>query len=234
MLSSVARRSGHDPYSERLRWSQSEPVTQLHNRLIPARGCVDRAPKSYHSQVVGTDIDRKAERLCNTTRLLKQVGGIGLGCHNVQSVWRRMVTNYNEANNFAAADTEIVRHDQLAGRKPGFIVITVISGSDYDVAVVIDNLANVEGHPVTDHFRLYPSPDRVDAVDLPAVIVDIGVRRKGRHDRLGVEGIDGLDVVGNDAGKWACHVQLLHVVCGRGVPVRLSWLLLRHKSQQPS
>jgi hypothetical protein len=150
-----------------------------------------------------------------------------------QAVRRGMVANDSEANNFAAADTEIVRHDQLAGRKPGFIVVTVIRGSDYDVAVVVDNLAHVEGYLVTDHFLLYPSPDCFDAPDLPAVIVDIGVRRKGRDDRVGVESIDGLDVVGDDASKWDCHVQLLHVVCGDCGPERLSWLLPRHESQQP-
>jgi hypothetical protein len=55
-----------------------------------------------------------------------------------------MITDYHKTNNLAVADAEVVRQDQLARRKSGFIELTVVRSSDNNVAVVIDNFTYLD------------------------------------------------------------------------------------------
>jgi hypothetical protein len=80
---------------------------------------------------------------------------------------------------------------------------------------------------VADHLLLDPAADRVDADDLPAGIVDVGVGGERGEDRVGVEGVNGGDVVGDDAGELrGGHVRYLPWSWG-GVALRSPrWRLL--------
>ena len=59
---------------------------------------------------------------------------------------------------------------------------------------MVDDLSYVKRDFVSDYLFLHPPPDRIDTRDLAAVVVDIGILGEGGDDRIGVEGVHGLDV----------------------------------------
>ena len=75
------------------------------------------------------------------------------------------------------ADAEVVGHDQLVGQV-GLVVLAVVAGPHDRVAVVVDDLEHLHRDLVADHLLFDPAPDGVDAGDLPAGVVDVGVGAK--------------------------------------------------------
>src|SRR5947209_5021224 len=84
----------------------------------------------------------------------------------------------------------------------GVVEVAVVCGAQDRVAVVVDDLGDVHGDVVTDDLLGDEAPDRVDSADLAVSVVDVGVLGEGGHDRVGVERIDGRDVISDHAGEW--------------------------------
>src|SRR5271156_5918199 len=98
-----------------------------------------------------------------------------------------LIEDDDEADDLAVSNLEIVRQNQFL-RQIGLVVLAVI-GAAYDrVAIMIEALANLDGHMVTDHLLFDPAPDRFDPYDLTLVVIDIGVPGKGCHNRVDIKG----------------------------------------------
>ena len=54
-------------------------------------------------------------------------------------IWRRLIENDGEANDFSVSDTEVVRHDQLLG-KVRLVVFAVVGCSNNCIAVMVDDV----------------------------------------------------------------------------------------------
>src|SRR5258708_36547327 len=67
---------------------------------------------------------------------------------------------------------------------------------------------------VSDHLPLDPAPDCLNPDDLTLVVIDVGVLGKSRHDCLGIKGINGTDVFGNDAREFLGHGVFLDGTAG--------------------
>ena len=102
-----------------------------------------------------------------------------------------------EAHDLAVADAEVVGQDQRVG-EAGLVVVAVVAGADVRVAVVVDDLGDVERDVVADDLLRDPGTDGVGAPELAVVVVDECVVGERRDDRVGVEGVDGGDVIGDE------------------------------------
>jgi hypothetical protein len=120
----------------------------------------------------------------------------------------RLIENDGEADDLSFSDTEVVRHDQLLW-KVRLVVFAIVGRPNDRVAVVVDDLSYLKRDLVSDHLFLHPPPDRIDTRDLAAVVVDIGIFGEGGDNRIGVESVHGLDVLGDDAREFTCHGVLL-------------------------
>src|ERR1700722_9588120 len=121
-----------------------------------------------------------------------------------------LIEDDDEADDLAVSNLEVVRQNQFL-RQIGLVVLAVIGAAHDGVAIMIEDLTNLDGHMVTDHLLLDPAPDRFDPDDLTLVVVHIGVFGKGCHDRVGIKGINGANVFSDDVGKLSDHGFLLDV-----------------------
>src|SRR6185437_15959606 len=112
-----------------------------------------------------------------------------------------LVTDDGEADDLPVLDAEVVGHDQFVW-EVGLVVGAVVAGADDRLAVVVDDLLHVHRDVVSNHFLGDPRADRVDAVDLAASVVDVGVVGKGGGGSVDVERVDRCEVLGD----WACEL----------------------------
>jgi hypothetical protein len=82
------------------------------------------------------------------------------------------------------------------------VVGAVVAGPDDDVAVVVQDLANVHGHVVADELLVHERSDGVRAPDLAVVVVDVGVGREGVGDAVGVGLRIGRPAMGGSRPWW--------------------------------
>jgi hypothetical protein len=66
---------------------------------------------------------------------------------------------------------------------------------------VIDDLAHLHGDMVADHLLGHPGPNGIDAIDLPAGVVDVRIGSERGDDTSDVEGVHSGDVLDDDAGQ---------------------------------
>src|SRR5882724_5938628 len=130
-----------------------------------------------------------------------------------RSVRGRLIENDDEADDLSVSNLEVVRQNQIF-RQIGLVVLAVIGAAHDRVAVVIEDFANFDGHMVSDHLLLDPAPDCRNPDDLTLVVIDVGILGKSRHDCVGIKGIHGTDVFGNDARKLLGHGVLLDGTAG--------------------
>src|SRR5579859_7653888 len=104
------------------------------------------------------------------------------------------VRDDDEGDNLAVADGEVAGQDELV-RQVRLVVVAVVAAADDGVAVVVEDLGHLDGHPVTDQFPGHPAADGLAAPELPVHVVDQGVAGKGGHDGVLVERVDGGDVL---------------------------------------
>ncbi|WP_429423005.1 hypothetical protein [Nocardia sp. GAS34] len=71
---------------------------------------------------------------------------------------------------------------------------------------MVDYLSDLHGDVVADELLGQELADGLDAPDLTAVVVHVGVRGEGGDDSLSVEGVDRRDVLGDDLGQCGDHV----------------------------
>jgi len=138
----------------------------------------------------------------------------GIGCwpklsaypltQDQRSVRGRLIEDDDKAHDLAVSDLEVVRQDQLF-RQVRFVVVAVIGAAHNRVAIVVEDLTNLDRHMIADHFLLDPAPDRIDPDDLAPIVVDIGVLRESCDNRVGIGRVNRTDVFGNDAGKCLGH-----------------------------
>jgi hypothetical protein len=124
-------------------------------------------------------------------------------CHD--SVRRWLISDNREADDLIVLEAEVARHDQFS-RKVGLIVLSVVRRSYYNVAVVLDDLSHVERDLVANNLLFNPLSDCFEANDLAAVIIYVGIFSERCGDRIRVEGVHGIDVLGNDARQLHWHV----------------------------
>src|SRR5260370_17988307 len=101
------------------------------------------------------------------------------------SVAGRLVADRQGADGLAVADAEIVRQDGLVGQV-GLVELAVVGAADDGVAMVIEDLADVDADLVVGHLLGHPATDGFDADELTAGVVDVGVLGEsfspwGRH-----------------------------------------------------
>src|ERR1700691_1142531 len=91
-----------------------------------------------------------------------------------------LIEDDDEADNLVTSNVEVVRQDQLF-REVGLVVLAVISAAHDRLAIVIEDLAELDGHMVADNLLLHPVPDRFGPDDLTPAVIDVGVRGKSCH-----------------------------------------------------
>src|SRR5215468_508816 len=138
------------------------------------------------------------------------VACLPFGCWPGGSVRGGLVIDHGQAGYLAVADAEVTGHDQIVGQV-GLVVGAVVAGTDDDVAVVVDDLADVHRDVVADELLGHEGTDRTGAPDLAAVVVDVGAGCEGGDDPVGVEGVHGRDVLSDDGGQLGAHGQVLPV-----------------------
>src|SRR6202035_3339872 len=106
----------------------------------------------------------------------------------------------DEGDDLAVADGEVAGQDELV-RQVRLVVVAVVAAADDGVAVVVQDLGHLDGHPVADQFPGHPAADGLAAPELPVHVVDQGVAGKGGHDGVLVERVDGGDVPGQDGAR---------------------------------
>src|SRR2546421_775663 len=116
------------------------------------------------------------------------------------SVRGRLVDDDGEADDLVVADAEVAGHNQLVGQV-GLVVGAVPLGPDDDVAIVVDDLADIHRHVVADELLGEELPDGIGAPNLPLVVVDVRVIGERVHDAIGVEGVHRVDVLVDDRGQ---------------------------------
>ena len=67
---------------------------------------------------------------------------------------------------------------------------------------MVDDLSDFHGHVIADELLVHELPDSIGAPDLAVVVVDVGVGGEGVDDAVGVEGVEGSDVLGDDRGQF--------------------------------
>src|SRR6267154_2887252 len=112
---------------------------------------------------------------------------------------RWLVEDDDEAHDLAVSDLEVVREDQFL-RQVRLVVVTVIEAAHDGIAIVINNLTDLDRHVLPSYFFLDPATDRVDPNDFTLHVIDVGVLSKGCDNRLGIKSINGADVFRDDAG----------------------------------
>src|ERR1700746_2692107 len=114
-----------------------------------------------------------------------------------RSVAGRDVEDDDQPDDLAVADGEVVGEDELV-RQVRLVEGAVVAAADNGVAVVLDDLGDVDGDVVAGHLLRYPSANGLGAPELAPGVVDQGVTGEGGHDGVGVAGVDGGDVLGDD------------------------------------
>src|SRR5258708_24023019 len=110
------------------------------------------------------------------------------------------VPDDDEGDDLAVADGEVVGQDELV-RQVRLVVVAVVAAANDAVAVVVENLGHLDGHPVADQFPGHPAADGLAAPEFPVHVVDQGVVGEGGHDGVLVERVNGGDVPGPDGGQ---------------------------------
>src|SRR6202044_4166807 len=82
------------------------------------------------------------------------------------------VPDDDEGDDLAVPDGEVVGQDQVAGRQVRLVVPAVVPGPDDGVAVVVDDLGDLQGDLVADHLPGDPAADGLDSPELPVGVVD--------------------------------------------------------------
>src|SRR5580704_8441564 len=110
------------------------------------------------------------------------------------------VTDDDEGDDLAVADSEVVGQDELV-RQVRLVVVAVVAAADDGVAVVVEHLGHLDPDPVADHLPGHPGADGLAAPELPVRVVD--------------QGVVGGDVLGHRGGEngGVGHMGLLVRAC---------------------
>jgi hypothetical protein len=118
------------------------------------------------------------------------------GC-SCQSVVGRLVEDDYKADDLAVTHAEVVRQNKIVGQI-GPVERTVVGSAQYRIVVMIEHLANLNPHLVTDYLFGHPAADGVDSDEFAVVVVDVGILGECGEDAIAVAGVDRVDVVGDD------------------------------------
>src|SRR6185437_12900080 len=116
------------------------------------------------------------------------------------SVTGGVVQDNDQADDLAVTDAEVVRQNELVGQA-GLVEGAVVGAADDRVAVVVQDLADVDADLVAHHLFSHPAADGGGPGELTPGVVHVGVRGERGHDRVGVQCVDGGDVLGDDASQ---------------------------------
>src|SRR6202035_4587549 len=109
--------------------------------------------------------------------------------------------NNREAGDLVVTDPEVAGEDQLVGQVR-LVVGPVDTGTDNDVAVVVEDFADLHRDVVPDHLFGHEGTDRIGAPHFPTDVVDVGVGGEGGDDPVEVEGVDGRDELGHHTSEF--------------------------------
>jgi len=124
----------------------------------------------------------------------------------------RCVADDDQAHNLAVTNAKVVRQDQVTSRQIGFVILAVVGATDDRVPIVVDNFTDVNGHLITNHLFLNPTPDRVNAPEFSVIVVHEGIVCKGRDNCVRVKSVHRRDVLGNNGVQVVRHEVLLLVI----------------------
>src|ERR1700722_17962998 len=80
------------------------------------------------------------------------------------------VADDDQGVDLAVADGEVVGQDQLAGQVR-LVEGAVVAAADDGLTVMVDDLGDLDAHPVTDHLLGHPAGDGLVAPELPVRVV---------------------------------------------------------------
>src|SRR5579864_9360313 len=126
-------------------------------------------------------------------------------------VCSRSVGDHNQAHDFAIRNGKVVRQDQVARRKVGFVVGALNGPSDNGLSIVLDHFTHLHRHLIANQLFLHPSPDRITPPEFSPYIVDEGIISEGRHDSIGIKSVQRRDVLGDHRMQRVRHEMLLFI-----------------------
>src|SRR5579859_316818 len=106
----------------------------------------------------------------------------------------------DEGDDLAVADGEVAGQDQLV-RQVRLVVVAVVAAADDGVAVVVDDVGYLDGHPVADDLAGNPAANRRTAPEFPVRVVNQGILGEGGHDGVLVEGVEGGHILGQHGAQ---------------------------------
>jgi hypothetical protein len=112
-------------------------------------------------------------------------------------LWLGLVEHDDQADNFAVAHAEVVRHENFLWQA-GLVERAVVGQPNHGIAVLVEHFADVDGDLLADDVQGKPVVDGVAADELATVVVDVRVWREGGGGPVDVAGVDRVDVLGDD------------------------------------